>query len=456
MTKFKPYGIRTIKESPYWGRLPFEFQEALELIGQVLAFRANEYVLENLIDWDNIPDDPMFRMIFPHPDMLSAGDYGSLRDVTNSGNTAALNEFIRNLRERMNPQPGGQLTHNLPELNGKRLPGLQHKYAQTVVSMPSAAQTCHAYCTYCFRWPQFVGDTSWKIDSRETDDLRDYLAVHPEITDVLISGGDPMIMSVAALERCLEAMMGPEGSNVQNIRIGTKALTYWPFKFLSDSDSDDLMRLLERVIRSGKSLTIVAHLNHVVELQATAARSAAQRLISTGATIRMQGPLLRHVNDQPEIWTQMWKEGVRLGMIPYYMFVERDTGPRSYFEVPLARAYEIFRSAIKDTSGLARTVRGPVMSSFGGKVIVDGITDLGSQEVFILRYLQARDPELTFRPFFAKFDSEATWFDELVPARTADNPFFEANRAELPTNESHQWSPLLDRRVMGALRIQER
>jgi hypothetical protein len=110
-------------------------------------------------------------------------------------------------------------------------------------------------------------------------------------------------------------------------------------------------------------------------------------------------------------------------MVPYYMFVERDTGPQDYFAVPLARAHEIFRGAYAGVSGLCRSVRGPSMSATPGKVCVDGIADVAGARVFVLRMLQARDPSLVGRPFFAHFDPRATWLDNLEPAFADRFPF---------------------------------
>jgi hypothetical protein len=116
------------------------------------------------------------------------------------------------------------------------------------------------------------------------------------------------------------------------------------------------------------------------------------------------------------VWNTMWRTQTRMGMIPYYMFVERDTGPQDYFAVPLARAYEIYRDAYKNVSGLSRTVRGPSMSATPGKVCVDGITELSGEKVFLLHFIQCRNPELVGKPFFAKYDPDAVWLDDLKPA----------------------------------------
>jgi hypothetical protein len=110
-------------------------------------------------------------------------------------------------------------------------------------------------------------------------------------------------------------------------------------------------------------------------------------------------------------------------MIPYYMFVERDTGPQDYFAVPLARGYQVFSDAYRSVTGLCRTVRGPSMSATPGKVCVDGIAEVSGEKVFVLRMIQARDPGLVGKPFFARFDPHATWLSDLVPAFAGRFPF---------------------------------
>jgi hypothetical protein len=125
------------------------------------------------------------------------------------------------------------------------------------------------------------------------------------------------------------------------------------------------------------------------------------------------------------VWAELWREGVKMGMVPYYMFVSRDTGPKDYFEVPLAESYRIFRQAYSQVSGLGRTVRGPVMSATPGKVLINGITRIENQRFFVLSFVQGRDPEWVGRPFFARYDPEATWLFDLEPAFGAEPRFFD-------------------------------
>ena len=431
--RYRAMTRNNISKAPQWKRLGPELQEAIEVVSTVLPFRTNEYVMNELIDWDRVPDDPLYQLTFVQRDMLSSADFRTMadllrRDAPKAEVKAAANE----IRRRLNPHPAGQMTHNVPMHEGRRLEGLQHKYRETVLLFPSQGQTCHAYCTFCFRWAQFVGMEEMKFQAQETRDLQDYLRTHHEVTDLLVTGGDPLIMKTKALRDYVEPLLSPEFDHVQNIRIGTKSVAYWPQRFVTDPDADALLELFERIVASGRHLAIMGHYNHPRELSTPIAQDAVRRIRDTGAQVRMQSPLVRNVNDDPEAWAELWRTGVKLGCVPYYMFVERDTGPKHYFEVPLARAWEIFRQAYQKVSGLARTVRGPSMSAFPGKVLVDGIAEVRGEKVFCLQMLQARNPEWVRRPFFAKFDPQASWLDQLEPAFGEAQFFFEQGEAGVP------------------------
>ncbi len=398
----------------------------MKAVAAVLPFRTNPYVVDELIDWDNIPADPIYQLTFPQPGMLPADDLATMVTLIKRG--ASEPEILaaaRTIQARMNPHPAGQRELNVPQVDGRPLPGMQHKYRETLLFFPSQGQTCHAYCTYCFRWAQFVGLDELKFASQEVDGLTRYLATHPEVSNILFTGGDPMMMRTPVLRRYIEPLLDPSLDHLTTIRIGTKALAYWPHRFSTDKDADDLLRLFERVAKSGRHLAIMAHYSHPRELETPAAQDALRRVRDTGAVIRCQAPLIRRINDDATTWAEMWRLQVQLGLVPYYMFVERDTGPKDYFAVPLARAFEIYRGALKQVSGLARTVRGPSMSATPGKVVVDGVATIAGEEVFALRFLQARDPDWVGRPFFARYDENATWLDGLTPAFGEDRFFFE-------------------------------
>jgi KamA family protein len=339
-----------------------------------------------------------------------------------------LDDKIRDIRLSLNPNPAGQ-EHNVPMLGEIKLRGIQHKYPETVLFFPSQGQTCHAYCTFCFRWSQFSGMSELKFAMKETDLLLKYLRIHREVTDVLITGGDPMVMNFATLSAYITPLLTPEFEHIRSIRIGTKALTYFPYRFVSDEDSDAILSLFEQVVKSGKNLSVQAHFNHPHELSTEIVCKAIARIKGTGAQIRCQSPLLKHINDNPKLWAEMWRKQVDLGCIPYYMFVARDTGAKHYFELPLERCWNIFRAAYRSVSGLCRTVRGPSMSDHPGKIQVLGIQEIKGEKVFVLRFIQGRNPKWVDIPFFAKYDPKATWFNQLKPAFGEEKFFFEMNKA---------------------------
>ena len=397
---------------------------AIKAVGMVLPFRVNSYVVDTLIDWDAAPDDPIFRLVFPQAAMLDAADVNRIACLlTNGAPEAELRRAVHDIRMRLNPHPAGQLALNVPDLGDEPLPGVQHKYHETVLVFPKQGQTCHSYCTYCFRWAQFVDEPDLKMATSDIDRITGYLREHREVTSVLITGGDPMIMGAGVLRRYIEPLLGPGLEHVESIRIGSKSLAYWPQRFVTDPDADDTLRLFEQVAGTGRTLAFMAHFSHPRELEPAVVAEAVRRIRGTGAVVRTQAPLIRTINDDAGTWAHMWRAQVRMGMIPYYMFIERDTGPQDYFAVPLGTAYQIFSDAYRSVSGLARTVRGPSMSATPGKVCIDGITELAGQRVFILHMIQARDPSLVGKPFFARFDPDATWISDLEPAFADRFPF---------------------------------
>ncbi|MFQ6854432.1 lysine 2,3-aminomutase [Streptomyces sp. 35M1] len=404
--------------------MPEPYVRDLRVVGSVLPFKVNEYVADELIDWSAAPDDPIFRLTFPHRDMLPPDVFDRMAALVDGD--APRDELRRAAAEaqlELNPHPGGQLEANVPMLDGRRLDGLQHKYAETVLVFPSQGQTCHSYCGYCFRWAQFVSQSSLRQALRDPADLTGYLAQHPEVTDVLFTGGDPMIMRTDVVRRWVEPLLADDARAVRTLRFGTKALSYWPARFTTGPDADDLLRLFEQAVAAGRHVAVMAHFSHPRELETDAVREAVARIRSTGAVIRAQAPLVAHVNDDAAAWARMWQQQVELGIVPYYMFVERDTGARNYFGLPLARALEIYTEAISGVSGLARTARGPVMSAGPGKVMIHGTADVGGERAFVLSFLQARRPDWVGRPFFAAWDEQAQWYDDLKPLSASGTAF---------------------------------
>ena len=417
-TSIKSYTLINFRTIPEIQQMSEEAQFEMEVVGNVLPFKTNNYVVEQLIDWSNIPNDPMYVLTFPQKGMLIPEHYDKMAHTLRSGaDKKEIQKVANDIRLQLNPHPAGQMELNVPQLkDGTKLYGMQHKYDETCLFFPSQSQTCHAYCSFCFRWPQFVGMDEMKFAMREGEQLVQYLKEHPEISDVLFTGGDPMIMKASMFSVYTDALLDAKLPNLKTIRIGTKAVSYWPYKFLTDSDADETLKNFKKIVESGTHLAIMAHFNHLTELSTDPIKEAVKRIRNTGAEIRTQSPLLAHINDDANMWAKMWQKQVSLGCIPYYMFVVRDTGAQHYFGVPLVKAEKIFRSAFRQVSGLARTVRGPSMSATPGKVHVLGVSEINGQKVIVLHLLQGRESEWVGVPFFAKYDENAIWLDDLIPA----------------------------------------
>jgi len=414
--KYRAFTLSNFKNIPQIKHLSEEQIFNIEVVGEVLPFKTNNYVVDELINWDHFETDPIYILNFPQKDMLSNKHYDRMASLIRSGASKSERlETANQIRMELNPNPAGQ-EHNVPEICGEKLVGLQHKYDETVLFFPSQGQSCHAFCTFCFRWSQFSGINELKFAMKQVDLIIDYIRENPQITDLLITGGDPMIMKTNVFEQYIDALLAANLPNLKTIRIGTKTLGYWPYRYTTDEDSSQLLDVFKKIVNRGINLSIMAHFNHINEMSTRTHDQAIKKIQATGAIIRTQTPLLKHLNNDADMLAHMWRKQVNLGMIPYYLFVARETGAQEYFALNLEEAYNIYRNAYIQVSGICRTVRGPVMSAHPGKVQVLGISEINGEKVFVLNFIQARNTDWVGKLFYAKYNSDALWVTDLEPA----------------------------------------
>ena len=196
----------------------------LHFLTKIFPFKTSRYILEELIDWQHHDSDPIYRLVFPRPKMLERRHWRLLKGAKTF---ADEKEVIQKIRFDLNPNPNGQKL-NIPVIGDRQFGGLQHKYGETVLFFPAQGQTCHSYCSYCFRWAQFVNLDEHKFKTKHHNDLFDYLSQKREVTDVLITGGDPMWMDNEQLFSYLDVLLSPELHHIKNIRIGSKSLSFFP------------------------------------------------------------------------------------------------------------------------------------------------------------------------------------------------------------------------------------
>ena len=334
-------------------------------LGPVAAryvFRANDYYL-GLIDWDD-PQDPIRQLIIPREEELS--EWGTL-DASNEESITVAQ-------------------------------GVQHKYTDTVLLLCN--EVCGAYCRYCFRKRLFMDD-----NDEATNDVSEglaYIAANPQVTNVLLTGGDPLLMSTRRLTEIFESLRAIP--HVQIIRIGSKMPAFDPYRVLNDQDLQSVFRTYST---PQQRIYLMAHFDHPRELTPLAIQGI-DSCIRNGVICVNQCPLLRGINDDPSVMSELYSTLSYIGCTPYYLFQGRPTAGNEPYEVPIVEGWTIFQQALKRGSGLSRRARF-CMSHETGKVEILGV----DEEHIYLRYHQAKDKTDLGRFFVCRRDDEAYWLDQL-------------------------------------------
>ena len=336
--------------------------ERLGPVAEKYAFRLNDYYIK-LINWDD-PNDPIRRLVIPHERELN--EWGELDASCEADHTPVR--------------------------------GCQHKYTDTALLLVN--EVCGAYCRYCFRKRLFMNDN----DDASFDYTLglEYIKEHEEITNVLLTGGDPMIMSTRRLEAIFSDVSAVP--HVRIIRIGTKMVAFNPFRILDDPD---LLKLIDEYTSAGTQIYIMNHFDHPRELTAEA-REALRLLLNAGAGIVNQCPIIRGVNDNPKTFASLFRELSFLACPPYYVFQGRPTAGNEPYEVPIVEGWQIVLEAKRHVSGLAKRARF-VMSHATGKIEICGIDD---QHIDMV-YHRAHNKEDFGEMIIAMRDDEAYWLDQL-------------------------------------------
>ncbi|MER8716569.1 KamA family radical SAM protein [Mesorhizobium sp. M1295] len=278
------------------------------------------------------------------------------------------------------------------------LPGFQHKYAQT--GMLLATDRCASYCRYCFR-KRIVGKDSDEIVTN-LEQVARYIRGHPEMTNVLISGGDPFMLSTGRLHEILDHLL--PFPHLNSIRFGTKMLAYAPKRF----EDPALVALFRRIHTARKAAVIVTHFDHIGEISVQAERNVCS-LRAHGVQFFNQSVLLAKVNDDSEILAATFAKCYQMGIRPYYLFQARPVKGASHFQVPIRRGLEIAQGINQRLSGIQKTFR-YIMSHYTGKI---EILDLGADGRVYMRYHQNKAPEKIGRIFSRPYREGAFWLDDL-------------------------------------------
>jgi KamA family protein len=333
----------------------------LKKVAEKFSFRCNDYYL-SLINWDD-PDDPIRRIIIPHE-----------RELDNWG--------------RLDPSDEQAYTI---------LPGLEHKYNSTALLLVS--NVCDGICRYCFRKRVFIDPQQEYL--RDIPGAMDYIRSHSKITNVLLTGGDPFVLSTDKLENIIRHLS--QIKNVRVIRIGSRIPAFNPYRILEDPS---LSEMLGRYTTEYHSIYVMTHFVHPRELTPEALRGI-HMLKKAGVEMANQTPLLRGVNDDPLVMAELLGELSFIGVVPYYIFQCRPALGNKAYTVPIEEGYEIVERAKAQVSGLAKRVRF-VMSHSAGKMEIVGKTG----ESVYFKYHRAADDKDSGRFMVLKSNPNACWLDD--------------------------------------------
>ncbi|UCD20390.1 MAG: KamA family radical SAM protein [candidate division WOR-3 bacterium] len=285
------------------------------------------------------------------------------------------------------------------ELVNTKMPGLQHKYSQTALIL--ATNRCATYCRYCFR-KRLIGLDTDEILHRFSDAVK-YIEKHEEITNVLISGGDPMVLPTDVIERFLDRLSGVE--HLRYIRIGTKVTVALPERILGDTR---LLRLFQEYSLHKKPINVVTHINHPREITAKTV-AAIRALRRASIPISNQTVLLKGINDDPATLAALQMRLFEIGIQPYYVFQCRPVKRVKHnFQLPLYFGLQIVEDAKRMLDGPTKRFR-YVMSHRSGKIEILGVSD----GYVYFKYHQAKNPENLGRILKRKVDVTSGWFDEM-------------------------------------------
>jgi KamA family protein len=318
------------------------------------------------INWQD-PDDPLRRIVVPHPDELLA--WGR-------------------------PDPSNEAAYT-------RVPGLQHKYPSTALLL--VTDNCAGFCRHCFRKRLF---TSEKDEvARDLGPALEYIREHREITNVLLTGGDPLTLPTRRLSRIVAQVA--EIPHVRAVRIGSKVPAYDPGRILRDPALAEMVRA---TVRPDLRLYLMTQFNHPRELGRDSL-AAIHGLLFAGMAACNQTPLLRGVNDNPSVLAQLFRQLSFAGVAPYYVFICRPASGNLHLSVPVEESLSVFAAAQSRVSGLAKRAR-LVMSHATGKVEVVGVCD----DRVVMRYHRAADPRRSGELFMLPRNPAARWLDDYLPA----------------------------------------
>ena len=415
-----------------------------ELFVEVYSFLATRHTL-NSINWQSFEQDAVFQLCFAQPGMIDKIVVEKYKDAVSSEDRADIASVYM---EQTNPHDGNQQL-NKPWFENDAgkvefLDGSQHKYPQTQLIFDKSTQECFSFCTYCFRHAQVRGDKDMFLQ-KDVDQLHRYLKLHPEVTDLLITGGDGGYMPVNRLaEYVMPLIEDPELLHVKNVRLASRSLTFQPEMILS-SKYDKMLALFDMLRDNGIQLAWMAHFSTARELLNPSTIAAIRRLQNHGVNIRSQSPIMNHISlftgedgkvdveKSAQNWIDLAELLGMLGVGFHSMYAARPTGEHHYYTAPLADIQRIFNLIYRSLSSINRPSRHLSMTISAGKLAIMGYSYINGEKYFALQFTEARNMEWMDQVFMAKWDEAQNKINLLEP-NEGERYFFEDELKEIEEN----------------------
>jgi lysine 2,3-aminomutase len=277
--------------------------------------------------------------------------------------------------------------------------GILHKYGYTALVV--ATEYCAMYCRHCFR-KRMVGLPNDQTVKNFREAAK-YIAAHPEITNVVISGGDPFLLPTDVIQAMLNALK--DIPHLNYVRIGSRAPVVYPIRFFDD----ELIDFLQEFNRE-KALFVPTHFNHPNEITPVA-EQAILRLREAGITVNNQAVFLRGVNDDADTLVELMNGLLRIGVNPYYLYQCMPVARvRHHFQVPLKEGVDIVDQARRRLDGYAKRFKFIIGHDIG-KLEICGRLD----DKLILKQIHARQehPEEASRMLVRQLTDTGGWLDDL-------------------------------------------
>jgi L-lysine 2,3-aminomutase len=412
-----------------------------ELFVEVYRFKASRHIL-NTINWDDYERDSMFQLVFPQPGMMRK----KVTEAYLAAKTdAQRRQVVEDYMEETNPHDGKQLL-NKPWIDSGDggidiLEGSQHKYPPCQLIFDQTTQNCFAFCTYCFRHAQVRGDHDMFIQE-DIAQVHQYLRLHPEVTDILITGGDAGYLPLARLRQYVMPIIeDPALLHIRAVRLGSRMLTYQPELVLSRK-YDKTLELFDTLRDNGVQLSWMAHFSTPRELLNPSTLAAIRRLQNHGVVVRSQSPIMNHVSlfmgpdgkvdveRSAANWIDLAHILAALSVRFHAMYCARPTGEYQYFTASLADIDKVFSLIYRSLASLHRPSRYITMTTSAGKLSILGTAEVNGQKAFALKFNESRNMAWMDKVFLAKYDPNETKVDKLAPLDTPKF-FFEDELASI-------------------------